>query len=106
MSYVDRVDEATYHVWPATDQAAALEREQWALYVEWNQRYEAAVAEPGDHPGQGGVDARYDELESLLTPHRQAPADARHLLTEWRFGPGPRYQLEGIDTWVRWSSSR
>ncbi|MFC5188028.1 hypothetical protein [Actinomadura harenae] len=105
-NYVDLVDEVIYYVWPATDQVAALEREQWAIYVEWNRRYEAGEAWPGNHPGHRGVDARYDELESLLTPHRQAPADARPLQAEWRFGPGNRYQPEGIDTWVRWSSSR
>ncbi|TYB40803.1 hypothetical protein [Actinomadura chibensis] len=103
-NYVDLVEEVEYRVWPASDDAVAMEREQWTIYVEWNRRYEAGDVGPGRHPGHGGVDVRYDELTSLLTPHREAPADAQQLVAEWRFGPGARYQVDGIDTWVRWKA--
>ncbi|MCP2337520.1 hypothetical protein [Actinomadura rupiterrae] len=103
---VGPVEEVEYDVWPATDNAVAMEREQWAIYLEWNQRYEAREAGLDSHPGHGGVDARHDELASLLTPHRQAPADAWQLRADWRFGRGARYRAEGIDTWVRWKSAR
>ncbi|MFG2006038.1 hypothetical protein ACGFNU_43500 [Spirillospora sp. NPDC048911] len=104
-NYVDLVEEAEYYLWPASDDAVTMEREQWAIYVEWNRRYEAGEAGTESHPGNGGVDMRYDELTSLLTPHRRVPTDARRLGAEWRFGPGARYQAEGTVTWVRWKAS-
>ena len=68
-----------YFVWPAGKATLAWEREQWAIFVDWNTRYEAGVATPGSHPGHGGVDARYDELTALLGPHRLVPVGARRL---------------------------
>ncbi|MFG2911262.1 hypothetical protein ACGF13_40245 [Kitasatospora sp. NPDC048286] len=95
-----------YFVWPADEKLVALEREQWAVFVEWNQRYEEGVAGIDRHPGQGGVDARYDELTALLTPYRQAPAGAKLLVAEWRYDGGSRYRADGVDYWVRWREGR
>ncbi|MEU6237602.1 hypothetical protein [Kitasatospora sp. NPDC047058] len=103
----DRADEADeYSVWPASGAAAELEREQWAIFVRWNERYEAGLAEPESHPAEGGIDARYDELEQLLAPHRQVPADARRLVGELRFDSGARYRADGLDYWFQWRPSR
>ena len=103
LNYVDEVEGAQYSVWPASDDAVAMETEQWMIYVRWSRRHE--TGEAGPHPGGGGVDARYDELELLLTPHRQVPADAREFVAEWCPGTGARYQAEGIDAWARWKRS-
>src|SRR5262245_32932467 len=46
-----------YAVWPASAEVLGLEREQWAIFVEWSRRYEAGVAESDSHPGHGGIDA-------------------------------------------------
>jgi hypothetical protein len=92
-----------YFVWPATTAALAWEREQWAIFVEWNTRYEAGTATVDSHPGHRGVSARYDELNGLLTPHRTVPDDARRLVAEWRWLHGPsRYHVNGVDYRVRW----
>ncbi|MEV7565441.1 hypothetical protein [Streptomyces tanashiensis] len=70
----DHADEAdAYFVWPASYVAVAMEREQWAVFARWNDRHEAGTAEPGSHPGSGGIDVRYDELDLLLAPYRHAP---------------------------------
>jgi hypothetical protein len=61
---------------------------------------------PESHPGQGGIDARYDELDVLLAPHRQPPDDARRLVGEMRFDAGGRYRVEGMGYWFRWRPSR
>ncbi|MEU4101761.1 hypothetical protein AB0F16_14370 [Streptomyces tanashiensis] len=63
-------------------------------------------AEPGSHPGSGGIDVRYDELDLLLAPYRQTPDGARRLLGEVRFDAGDRYRPDGVDDWFRWSPSR
>lgn len=91
-----------YFVWPASEEAAAMEREQWAIYV----AYEVSDAGLEMHPGTGGVDARYDELGVLLAPHRQKPDGARRLVGEARFDDGERYRPDGGDVWFRWSPSR
>jgi hypothetical protein len=96
-------DEAgEYRVWPVGAAVLALEREQWAIFVRWNRRYEAGTAGVGSHPGQGGVDDRYDELDALLAPHRRAPAGARTVVGEMRFDAGERYRADGVGYWFRW----
>lgn len=103
----DRADEADeYVVWPASEAAAAMEREQWAIFAKWNRRREAGTVESGSHPGSGAVDARYDELDVLLAPFRQAPHSARRLVAEVRFDAGARYRVDGVGYWLRWCPSR
>jgi hypothetical protein len=102
--HADGADE--YRVWPASQAVVELEREQWAIFARWNERYEAGTVGSETHPGLGGIDARYDELSLLLAPHRQAPDDARPLVGEVRFDAGARYRAEGLDYWFRWRPSR
>lgn len=90
-----------YFVWPASESAVAMEREQWAIYA----RYEVSDAGREEHPANGGVDARYDELDLLLAPHRQAPDDARRMMGEVRLDDGDRYRPDGGDLWFRWHPS-
>ncbi|MFH9968967.1 hypothetical protein ACH4PR_48175 [Streptomyces mirabilis] len=100
----DEADE--YSVWPASFAVVELEREQWAIFARWNERREAGRVGPETHPGQGGIDARYDGLALLLAQYRQAPDDARRLVGEVRFDAGARYRVEGLNYWFRWRPSR
>ncbi|MEV4431041.1 hypothetical protein AB0K23_38035 [Streptomyces sp. NPDC049602] len=103
----DHRNEADEHeVWPATEAAAELEREQRAIFARWNERRKAGEVGPESHPDHGGVDARYDELELLLAPHRLAPDDVSQLVVELRFVAGARYRVEGLDYWFRWRPCR
>ncbi|MFD5639550.1 hypothetical protein ACFWJM_36170 [Streptomyces sp. NPDC127077] len=103
----DDADEADeYSVWPASDVAVELEREQWAIFVRWNERQGAGTVGPEIRPGQSGIDDRYDELALLLASYRQAPDDAQRLMGEVRFDTGVRYRVEGPDYWFRWRPSR
>ncbi|WP_225801715.1 hypothetical protein [Streptomyces sp. NK15101] len=102
----DHADEADeYQVWPASEAAVELEREQWAIFAGWNERREAGEVGPESRPDHGGIDARYDELELLPAPHREAPDDARRLVGELRFVVGARYRVEGLGYWFRWRPS-
>lgn len=96
-------DTDEYFVWPASADAVVLEREQWAIYARWNELQRAGAAGPETHPGRGGIDATYDQLTELLTPHREAPVGARRTVAEWRFVGGPRYRVDGVDYMVRWN---
>lgn len=98
----DHADEADdYQVWPASEAAVESEREQWAIFARWNERREAGEVGVESHPNHGGIDARYDELELLLAPHREAPDSARRLVGELRFVDGSRYRVEGLGYWFR-----
>lgn len=103
LDYAD--DAGEYFVWPASEAAMTMEREQWAIFARWNERYEAGTVESGSHPGNGGIDARYDELASLLAPYRQLPEGVRRLVGEVRFDAGARYRVDGVDYWFRWRTS-
>ncbi|MER6675140.1 hypothetical protein [Streptomyces sp. NPDC000983] len=93
----DGADE--YRVWPAGPEAAAWEREQWAIAVARN---EAVTAGPECPPGRDGIDARHQELDALLAPHRRMPQDARRLRGEVRLETGARDQVDGVRYWIRW----
>lgn len=94
-----------HFVWPVDDETFALEREQWLIYVAWNTRYEAHEATTATHPGRGGVDARYDELQAQLEPLRVVPAGARRMRAEWGHAEDveERYHASGTSYFVRWS---
>ncbi|WP_371476809.1 hypothetical protein [Kitasatospora sp. NBC_00315] len=93
-----------YFVWPASASLLAQEQEQWAIFVEWNTRFEAGAALPDSHPGHGAINSRYDELTEQLVPHREVPAHARRVTAEWRLIAGARYRLDGTDYLVKWQS--
>jgi hypothetical protein len=101
----DPITETVFKVWPVPAEAFAWEREQWAIYVAWNDRQRAGEVDVLAHPGLGGIDARYDELQSLLEPFRQCPEDAGILRAEFSFDAGERYRADGLDCWVRWESA-
>jgi hypothetical protein len=40
--------------------------EQWSIYRRWEARFHASQLPVDTHPGKGGIDARYDELEIAI----------------------------------------
>ncbi|MBK8214162.1 MAG: hypothetical protein IPK71_10490 [Myxococcales bacterium] len=107
--FVSRFDEAeedddmgTFVLWPLEEAELLLEREQWNIFVSWNEQYEAGRCGVESHPGHGGVDRRWDELESILkelrarVPEGVRYAKARVVPVERtaRYAPsGPSYRL-------------
>lgn len=93
-----------YVVWPVGPDALAMERASWVIFVEWNDRYEAGATGADTHPGQGGISARYDELQDLLAPHRVAPEDAKPMLGQMQhLDAAQRYRVDGVDYLMRWN---
>jgi hypothetical protein len=62
-----------YFVWPASGTAMTWEHEQWAIFVEWNTRYEAGAATPETHPGHGGHQLPIRRADDAA---RATPSDA------------------------------
>lgn len=109
--YFDRVvsdsyvEDEEYHVWPASPEIVALERESWAIFIDWITRYEAGTASIDEHPARAGVNARRDELQARLKSHRVPPPDACLTTAEFRrIDREERYTLAGAAWEVRFRS--
>lgn len=83
-------------VWPVNQIELDLELEQWAIYVEWNTRREAGETGDDSHPGHGGINARWDEIQILLHSARtEVPPTARRALAQTTYiGRARRYGAE------------
>ena len=94
-----------YRVWPIDAAELDLEQEQWALFVQWHECYETGRADTSSHPGHGGIDARWDELQAVLTDARQhiPPHAGQATATLVRLGDAPRYSISGPDYQMRWT---
>jgi hypothetical protein len=93
---------STFLVWPVAPDVLKAEIDQWQIFVEWNNRYESGLTDVDTHPGHGGLNAFWDELEARLKASRtEVPADA--MLAKAEIHPierdvtyafsGPRYAL-------------
>jgi hypothetical protein len=40
--------------------------EQWSIYRNWERQSHTGQVTEEAHPGKGGIDARYDELEAII----------------------------------------
>lgn len=95
----------TFMVWPIAPSVLDLEIKQWRIFVEWNNRFESGEADTESHPGQGGLNARWDELEALLKPDRaMIPSDARQARAELHpIDREARYAASGPDYQLAWA---
>jgi len=95
---------AAFHVWPVAADELALEIEQWRLFVEWNTRYEAGLADTTTHPGQGSVNRRWDEIAACLDAARsQVPGHAQPAAMRLqRIERALRYDAGGPDYLISW----
>ncbi len=94
----------TFVVFPIEPDLLALEQEQWRIFVAWNKRHEADCQDTSTHPGHGGIDQRWDELEVLLAESRNTyPADVRSAKAEFlRLDREERYDDDGPDYRLSW----
>jgi len=96
---------STFLVWPASSQELELEMEQWGIFVEWNARFEAGEACTDSHPGAGGINARWDEIEAAIHQSRnEVPTGARLATAQFqRIDHAQRYTKSGPDYLLCWS---
>ena len=94
----------TFLVWPIDQAALKLEIEQWRIFVAWNALYESGAASLESHPGQGGIDGRWDDIDARLKESTEAvPSNARRALAEIeRIDRESRYEATGPDYRLRW----
>lgn len=106
-NFDDSIDDwsDTFTVFPVRSEVLALEQEQWRLFVAWNRRYKSGEVGVDSHPGHGGIDPRWDELEHLLLADRTSiPADAKRAKADFvRLDCDQRYKEDGPDYALRWT---
>lgn len=95
----------TFLVWPVEMEIIDLEIEQWCIFVEWNALYEAGKATIDSHPGHGDLNARWDELETLLKTNRsEVPALAKRAMAQLSYlDKKARYTPSGPAYLLAWS---
>lgn len=95
----------TFMVWPIDRRVLDLEIEQWCIFVEWNVLYDVGQADTDSHPGHGGRNARWDEIEAFLKQSRSdVPAWARQARAQLnRIDREVRYAASGPDYRMSWS---
>jgi hypothetical protein len=94
----------TFLVRPIDEAALELEIEQWRIFVVWDALHESGAASLESHPGHGGIDRRWDDIDARLKESRETvPFDARRALAEIeRIDRESRYEATGPDYRLRW----
>jgi hypothetical protein len=90
---------------PIDEETLVLEIEQYRIFVDWNDRNEGNDVMASSHPGNGGIDTRWDEIEAILQ-RRRAIDSARARAARARFIPVEglaRYHRNGTNSLVRWA---
>ena len=93
-----------FSLFPIPQAELDLEVEQWKIFVEWNYKYESGESDVDSHPGNGGISARYDEIDQLLEPNRnRAPESSITVKANFvSIDRDNRYEETGPDYGVIW----
>lgn len=74
----------SYGLSPIDAETLAFALEQWDLWRKWEHAFYSGKVTEESHPGHGGQDARYDELQGLLQSRLAAlPAPCIHALASF-----------------------
>ncbi|WP_416760676.1 hypothetical protein ACNI65_00900 [Roseateles sp. So40a] len=92
-------------IWPISPEELLLEQERWRIFVAWHRRYDAREVDTSTHPGRGGIDARWDYLDTSLHNRYLPPPEGarRAALALVRFDRVERFADSGPDYALRWS---
>ena len=95
----------TFKIFPVTEEELSLEIEQWKIFVEWNNKYELGEVGTDTHPGHGGINKRWDEIEGVLSPKRNhIPSNALEANANFTQNEqSNRYDLSGPSYGVVWN---
>jgi len=94
----------TFQVWPINKEDLDYEVEQWRIFVDWNNEYVLGKTDTSTHPGAGGIDKRWDELQILLKQSRETiPSSVKLARAEFfRLEDRNRYDYSGPDYTLSW----
>ena len=94
----------SFKVWPINELDLSYEVEQWKIFVDWNNEYELGKADTSTHPGTGGINKRWDELQVILKQSREFHPSSMHTLRAEFFSMENRirYDYSGPDYMLSW----
>ena len=94
----------TFSLFPISEQELKQEIEQWSIFVEWNKKYEAGEIDTESHPGHGGINRKWDELEKSLSVRRKIiPESAMKAKADFESNNQiNRYTIDGPAYVVTW----
>lgn len=102
----EQVDDWTdeYVVVPIAPETLALEIEQFQIFADWRDQYDRGLVRLESHPGHGGMNKRWDELERELSSRREiGGATALRAVAAFQMPEdGSRYGKSGPTYTVRW----
>ena len=97
--------EDQFLVWPIQPDILELERRNYAIFVEWRQRFDKGEADTASHPLYSKPGSEYDTLARQLLSHRNPPADADRRTAKWHRLDGPHHTPEGPGYLMKWSEA-
>ena len=84
----------TFELTPVDDETFRLEIERWQIWRAWERAFHSGQAAQESHPGNSGMNARYDELGRLIAI-RMAPLKPLEVRLTGDFRALPAQQLPG-----------
>jgi len=95
----------TFQICPINKIDLSYEVEQWKLFVDWNNEYELGKADTSRHPGNGGINKRWDELQTILQKSRESVASSETIARAelFRLEGRNRYEYTGPDYALSWN---
>jgi hypothetical protein len=96
-----------YELSPIDSDLLGAALEQWQIWKRWERAFHTGAVPQSTHPGHGGIDSRYDELEVIINrgidalgpPVRRVSAEFRAVPSKEASAPGIMRELE-----VAWST--
>lgn len=82
----------------------ALEVEQFQIFLDWREKFDAGLVTTDTHPTHRNMSRRFDELEAILRPGRvidPRAAKRAYIKLEW-IDKQKRYHRQGINYQLCW----
>ncbi|MBU6951179.1 hypothetical protein [Hahella sp. HN01] len=94
----------SYKLFLISESDLELEIEQWKIFMHWYRRFDDGEVDTTSHPANGGINPRWDELDSLLRQSREVPEVCllAHATFEFIEGRESRYEESGPNYRVTW----
>jgi hypothetical protein len=88
---------ASFTLIPIDAETLDLAMEQWAIWRMWEQAFHGGQVQQQSHPGYGGRNPRYDELETILEARIPDTTPAQHAACGvFRVAPGQQDMPVGV----------
>lgn len=86
-----------FELYPVDDAFLKLAKEQWKIYRDWEILFHTGKEQLNTHPGHGGINYRYDEIEAILNKKIRSLVKLKTLYhAEFRVLPNQEHLPKGV----------